>query len=63
MAKQESRTHISLENVKCARRNGMCQEEEVRALDECGMEEFGTLDSSEETFAILEDRWWPHAAK
>ena len=32
-------------------------------LDECDMEEFGRLDSSEKTIAILEDRWWPHTAK
>ena len=25
--------------------------------------EFDTLDSSEKTIAILEDRWWPQAAK
>ena len=32
-------------------------------IDECDMEEFGTLDSSEKTIAmILGDRWWPQAA-
>ena len=27
------------------------------------MEEFGRLESSEKTIAILGDRWWPQAAK
>ena len=27
------------------------------------MEEFGTLESSEKTIAMLGDRWWPQAAK
>ena len=31
--------------------------------DECDMEEFDTLNSSDETIAILGDRWWPQAAK
>ena len=35
--------------------------EEMRKIDECDMEKFGTLDinSSEKTIAILADRWWP----
>ena len=37
--------------------------EEMRKIDECGMEKFGTLDSSEKTIAILGDRWWPQTAK
>ena len=37
--------------------------EEMRGIDECGMEEFDTLDSSEKTIVTLEDRWWPQAAK
>ena len=32
-------------------------------IDECVMEKFGTLDSSEKTIAILGDRWWSHTAK
>ena len=32
-------------------------EEKMREIDECGMEEFDTLDSSEKTIAILGDRW------
>ena len=35
----------------------------MRKSDECGMEKFGTLDSSEKTIAILGDRWWPQKAK
>ena len=44
---------------------GICTEERdvlqevMRARDECDMEELGALDSSEETIAILGDRWWP----
>ena len=38
-------------------------EEEMRKLDVCGMEEFGRLESSEKTIAILGDRWWPQTAK
>ena len=34
-------------------------EEEMRKLDVCGMEEFGRLESSEKTIAILGIRWWP----
>ena len=35
-------------------------EEEIREIDECDMEKFGTLfiDSSEKTIAILGDRRW-----
>ena len=37
--------------------------EEMRKIDECGIDKFGTLDSSEKTIAILGDRWWPQTAK
>ena len=35
--------------------------EEMREIDECDMEDFGTIDSSEKTIDILliGDRWWP----
>ena len=36
---------------------------EVRKIDECYMEKFGTLDSSEKTIATLGDRWWAQTAK
>ena len=32
-------------------------EEEMRIVDVCDMEEFGRLESSEKTIAILGDRW------
>ena len=32
--------------------------EEMRKIDECGMEEFGALASSEKTIAVRGDRWW-----
>ena len=37
--------------------------EEMRKLDVCDMEEFGGLERSERTIAILGDRWWPQMAK
>ena len=56
----ESRTHIV----------GECEiykEEpdvlEMRKMDECDMEKFGPLDSSEKTIAILGDRLWSQKAK
>ena len=55
----ESRTHIV----------GGCEiyEEErdaldLRKLDVCNVKEFGRLDSSEKTIAILGDKWWPQTA-
>ena len=38
-------------------------EEGMRKIDECDVDKFGTLDSSEKTIAILGDRWWPQTAK
>ena len=35
----------------------------MRKMYECGVETFGTLDSSQKTIAILGDRWWPQTAK
>ena len=37
--------------------------EEMRKLDVCDMEEFGRLESSEETITILGDRWWAQTTK
>ena len=37
--------------------------EEMRKIDGYDMENFGTLDSSEKTIAILGDGWWPQTAK
>ena len=36
---------------------------EMRKIDECGMEKFGTLDSGEKTIAILGDGCWPQTVK
>ena len=38
-------------------------EEETREIDECGMEECDTLDSTKKTIVILGDRWWPQTGK
>ena len=35
----------------------------MREIDQCDMEKFGTLDSSEKTIATLGDTWWPQKAK
>ena len=35
----------------------------MRKIDECGMDMFGTLDTSEKTIAILGDSGWPQKAK
>ena len=37
--------------------------EEMRKLAECGMEEFGRLQSSEKTIVIIGDRWWAQTVK
>ena len=58
----ESRTHIVGEcEIYKEGRNAL--EKEMRKLDECEMEEFGRLEMSEKTIAILRDRWWPQTAK
>ena len=38
-------------------------EGDMRKIDECDMENFVTLDSSEKTIAILGDKWWSPTAK
>ena len=58
----ESRTHIVGEREMYKEERDV-SEEEMRRIDECDMEDFDTLDSSKKTNAILEDRWWPQAAK
>ena len=58
----ESRTHIVGEcEIYKEERDAL--EEGMRKLDVCAMEEFGRLESSEKTIAILGDRWWPQTAK
>ena len=37
--------------------------EKMKKMAEYDIHEFGTLDSSERTIAILGDRWWPQTAK
>ena len=39
------------------------EEKIMRTLGVCNMEEFGRLESSEKTIAILGDKWWPQTAK
>ena len=56
----ESRAHIGGEcEIYTEKRDAL----EMRRLDVCGMEEFGRLESSEKTVAILGDRWWPQTVK
>ena len=57
----ESRTHIVLQcEIYKEERDAL--EEELRKLGVCDMEEFGRLESSEKTIAILGNRW-PQTAK
>ena len=37
--------------------------EEMRKFDECDMQAFGRLESSEKAIAIVGDRWWSETAK
>ena len=41
----------------------MRSREDMRKLDVCDMEEFGRLENSEKTIAILGDIWRPQTAK
>ena len=52
----ESRTHIVGE-CEIYKEERELLEEEMRKIDECGMEKFGTLDSSKKTIAIPENIW------
>ena len=56
----ESRTHVAGEcDIYKEERDVL----EMRKFDECDMEEFGRLERSEKTIAVLGDRWWPQTAK
>ena len=67
----ESRTHIVGECEPYNEERDVLQE--MRKMDECGMEKFGTLtitskyfeviDISEKVIPVLGDRWWPQTAK
>ena len=59
----ETRTHIVGECEIYKEERDVLEEEEMREIDDCDMEEFDTPDSSEKTIAILGDRWWPQAAQ
>ena len=52
----ESRTHI-VGGCEIDKEERDVLQEEMREIDDCDMEEFDTLDSSEKTIAILGDRW------
>ena len=58
----ESRTHMVGECEMYKEERNVLGEE-MREIDQCDMEEFGTLGSSEKTIAILGDGWWPPAVK
>ena len=58
----ESRTHVEGE-CELYKQERIVLEEGMRKIDECDVDKFGTLDSSEKTIAILGDRWWPQTAK
>ena len=54
------RLRLSVYGKECT---PLLEEEAYREIDECDIEEFGTLGISEKTIAMLGDRWWPQAAK
>ena len=56
----ESRSHVVGEGETYKEERHVL---EMRKIDECDLEKFGTLDSSEKTIAILGDKWWPQTAK
>ena len=58
----ERRTHIVGE-CEIHKKGQDVLEEEMGKLDGCDTEEFGRVQSSEKTIAILGDRWWPQTAK
>ena len=58
----ESRTHM-MGDSEIYKEERDVLEMEMRKIDECDMEKFCTLDSSEKTIAILGDTWWPQTAK
>ena len=58
----ESRTHI-VEKCQIYKEKRDVLEEEMRKLSERDTEEFGRLESSEKTIAILGDRRRPQTAK
>ena len=57
----ESRTHID-EECELYKEEPIVLEN-MRKIDGCDMEKFGTLNSSEKTIAVLGDGWWPHTAE
>ena len=58
----ESRTHMVGQYEMYKEERNVIQED-MRKIDEGDMEEFGALDRSKKTIAILGDRWWPQAAE
>ena len=52
----ESKTHIVGKCVIYKEERDVL-EKDMRGVDDCDVEEFDTLDSSERTIAILGDRW------
>ena len=58
----ETRTRIVGEREIYEEDRDDALEEEMRKLDERGIEEFGRLESSERTIAIVAGRRWPQTA-
>ena len=56
----ESRTHIGECEIYKEERDVFV---EMSRLDECDVEEFGRLESSGKTIAVLGDRWRPQTVK
>ena len=60
MAKRRTHSVVECELYKEER---VVLKEEMRELDDCDMEDFGTQDSSDKTVTLLEDGWRSQAAK
>ena len=59
----ESRTRTHIVGEECEIYKEERDALETGELDECDMEEFGRLESSEKTIAIVGDKWWPQTAE
>ena len=58
----ESRTHTVGECERYTEERNV-SEEELRQIDGCNMESFGTLNSSEKTIVIPGEMWWPQTSE
>ena len=61
--RQSNRVELTQwENLTCFKEERDALEE-MREINECDTEKFGTLYSSDNMIVILGDRWWPQTAR